>query len=157
MDGAVYTAQDGSFSFRYPGDFKAYSKLLKTHKQEVNYKSPTARGYEIGVAVDPVRINSLDQFGSAQEVGTKVVNVELGKDGCLEAKLLGTSSERMGDVLAYTIEYYVENTHYTSQFVAKVIIKDGRLFVCTGKCKAKDFDTYGSALREAVGSFTVTA
>jgi PsbP len=57
----------------------------------------------------------------------------------------------------YTIDYYVENTHYTSRFLAKVIIKDGKLYVCTGKCKAKDYDEYGSDLTAAVDSFTVLA
>lgn len=31
-----FASQDGSFSFDYPADFKAYSKPLKTHKQEVS-------------------------------------------------------------------------------------------------------------------------
>jgi hypothetical protein len=56
----------------------------------VNFKSETTRGYEIGLAVDPVRINSLDEFAPAEEVGNRVIKVELSKDGCLEAKLLGS-------------------------------------------------------------------
>jgi hypothetical protein len=117
----TFTAKDGSYSFQYPGDFKSYSKLLKTHKEEVstvialiavasatcsqqhglthstrplalqvNFKSESTRGYEIGLAVDPVRINSLDEFASAEEVGNRVIKVEQSKDGCLEAKLLGS-------------------------------------------------------------------
>jgi hypothetical protein len=32
----TFTAKDGSYSFQYPSDFKSYSKLLKTHKEEVS-------------------------------------------------------------------------------------------------------------------------
>jgi hypothetical protein len=41
--------------------------------------------------------------------------------------------------------------------LAKVIIKDGKLYVCTGKCKAKDYDEYGADLTAAVDSFAVLA
>jgi hypothetical protein len=67
------------------------------------------------------------------------------------------SSAKDGGITSYTLDYFVENTHYTSRFLAKVSIKDGRLYVFTGKCKAKDYDSLAPELIAAVDSFHVTA
>ena len=56
----------------------------------MNYKSGEARGYEVGVVVDPVRLESLASFGTAAEVGEKVFQVETRKDGYLGGELLGS-------------------------------------------------------------------
>ena len=62
-------------------------KPLKTHFDEVNFKSTTVPGYEIGITVDPVRIDSLIDFGTPEEVAAKVVLAEVNRDGVLEVKL----------------------------------------------------------------------
>ncbi|CAM9566898.1 unnamed protein product, partial [Ectocarpus sp. 12 AP-2014] len=83
-----YASPDGSFALRYPVGFKGFSKPLKTHKVEVNFKSEEVKGYEVGVAIDPVRIESLETFGTPEEVGARVLKVEQAKDGTLDTKLL---------------------------------------------------------------------
>mmetsp|Transcript_17072 Transcript_17072/g.25248 ORF Transcript_17072/g.25248 Transcript_17072/m.25248 type:complete len:231 (+) Transcript_17072:70-762(+) len=155
FDLQTYAPPDGSFSFQYPSDFKFYKKLIKTHQFEVNAKSSSVKGFEIGVAVDPVRIDSLDQFGSVEEVGKKVVDVELSKDGCIDAKLKSFSSNRSNGLLSYTISYLVENTHYTSGFESKIFIANKKLYVCTGKCKQSDLDKLSNQMNLIVGSFEV--
>ncbi|CAM9191479.1 unnamed protein product [Chrysoparadoxa australica] len=132
---SLYKAEDGTYSFMFPKDFVSYRKPLKTHLQEVNYKSQTSKGLEIGVAVDPVRIESLEKFGTPNEVGQKVIAVERSKDGTIEAQLNGSSQEKQGDIMLYTIDYSVENVHYVSHFLAKVAIVRGKLYSCTTKVR----------------------
>jgi hypothetical protein len=93
------TADDGSFSFTFPsGAFEKYSKPLKTHLVEVNVKSVARKGYVVGVAVDPVKLESLEGFGNPDFVGGRVLAVERKKDGVLDARLDSTraTTDRAG-------------------------------------------------------------
>ena len=55
-------ADDGSFSLRFPADaFERYGKPVKTHQLEANIKSRARKGFVIGVAVDPVKLESLER------------------------------------------------------------------------------------------------
>ncbi|CAN0152634.1 unnamed protein product, partial [Discosporangium mesarthrocarpum] len=98
-----YRSPDGSFQLSYPTGFVGFSKPLKTHKEEVNFKSEDTKGYEVGVVVDPVKLESLEKFGTPEEVGARVLKVEQGKDGTLETKLYGAFSEKQGDLTLYTL------------------------------------------------------
>lgn len=53
--------------------------------------------------IDPVRIESLETFGTPEEVGARVLKVEQAKDGTLDTKLLDTSAEKQGDLSLYTL------------------------------------------------------
>lgn len=53
--------------------------------------------------VDPVTIESLDKFGTPDEVGARVIRVEQGKDGTLDTKLFGATAEKQGDLSLYTL------------------------------------------------------
>ena len=84
-------ADDGSFSLRFPADaFERYGKPVKTHQLEANIKSRRRKGFVIGVAVDPVKLESLEAFGNPDFVGQRVIGVERKKDGTLDARLDST-------------------------------------------------------------------
>ena len=84
-------ADDGSFSLRFPADaFERYGKPVKTHQLEANIKSRARKGFVIGVAVDPVKLESLEAFGDPDFVGQRVIGVERKKDGTLDARLDST-------------------------------------------------------------------
>ena len=53
--------------------------------------------------MDPVRIESLETFGTPEEVGARVLKVEQGKDGTLETKLFDARAEKQGDLSLYTL------------------------------------------------------
>ncbi|CAM9430362.1 unnamed protein product [Choristocarpus tenellus] len=152
-----YKTPGGSFQLKYPASFKQFTKPLKTHKEEVNFKSEDTKGYEVGVAVDPVTIDALEKFGTPEEVGARVLKVELGKDGTLDAKLYGASSEKQSDLSLYTLDYLVESTRGVKHFLAKVTIKDKLLYVCTAQSKEKDYPEVKAELAEIVKSFSVPA
>jgi hypothetical protein len=55
------------FTLSYPDDWVAAPKPVKTHLSESLLQSPI-KGVSLGVTVDPVRISSLRQFGTAEQV-----------------------------------------------------------------------------------------
>ena len=54
------------FTLSYPDDWVPAPKPVKTHLSESLLQSPI-RGVSLGVTVDPVKINSLAQFGTAEQ------------------------------------------------------------------------------------------
>ena len=53
--------------------------------------------------VDPVKIGSLDKFGTPEEVSTRLLKVEQAKDGALDTKTFNTSAEKQGDIFLYAL------------------------------------------------------
>ena len=79
------------YSFGYSSDFKSAPKLVKTHQDEVFYKSKSIKGFNAGLTVDPVKIKSLKEFASSSELENKLVAVEKGKEGVFEADIVSAS------------------------------------------------------------------
>jgi uncharacterized protein YggU (UPF0235/DUF167 family) len=50
-----------SYSITIPSGMKQSQKPVKTHLDEINFVSETVKGYQYGITVDPVRINSLKE------------------------------------------------------------------------------------------------
>jgi hypothetical protein len=55
----VRQGPDYGYAIRFPKNFQATQKPLKTHLDEINFVSPTVKGYQVGITIDPVRINNL--------------------------------------------------------------------------------------------------
>lgn len=53
--------------------------------------------------VDPVKIESLEKFGTPEEVGARVMKIEQAKDGTLSTKMFDTRAEKQGDLSLYTM------------------------------------------------------
>lgn len=58
--------QQFGYTLSYPDDWVPAPKPVKTHLSESLLQSPI-RGVSLGVTVDPVKINSLTQFGTAEQ------------------------------------------------------------------------------------------
>ena len=65
---SVANLRDEQFGFTlsYPDDWVPAPKPVKTHLSESLLQSPI-KGVSLGVTVDPVKISSLRQFGSAEQ------------------------------------------------------------------------------------------
>jgi hypothetical protein len=50
-----------AYSITTPATFSENSKPMKTHLDEINFVSEGVKGYQYGITVDPVRINSLKE------------------------------------------------------------------------------------------------
>merc|ERR1712070_853942 len=139
-------------------------KPVKTRLSEAVLKSPL-RGVQLGITVDPVRIASLEQFGTLEEVTQRVLAVEETRDGVTDVKLRAASQEA-GPPLYYTIEYRVESTRGKKVYLCKYSIapRPGRsessLYVLQAQAYLDTFDSESDAevrqqLQSAVSSFKV--
>jgi PsbP len=152
--------------FRYecqppPGFIGPGQKPLKTHLDEVNFQSPEIPGYQIGITVDPVRISSLAEFGTAEQVAAKVVLAEVNRDGVLEVKLLEDpiSGEIQIDggstTMFYQLNYLSSGKRGNKRNIAKFYVQNQKLFALTAQCKEENYDMVQGTMLAAVRSFRV--
>jgi hypothetical protein len=59
----AFDRQEDKFSYtiNIPSTLKQSQKPVKTHQDESNFASEDVKGYQYGITVDPVRINSLKE------------------------------------------------------------------------------------------------
>lgn len=57
-----------SYTINIPTTMKQSQKPVKTHQDEINFASEDIKGYQYGITVDPVRINSLKEVRGAPQV-----------------------------------------------------------------------------------------
>eukprot|EP00804_Cyclotella_cryptica_P013724 CCRYP_018832-RA/>CCRYP_018832-RA protein AED:0.44 eAED:0.44 QI:0/-1/0/1/-1/1/1/0/183 len=131
--------------FRYtvtpPPSFAPSNKPLKTHLDEINFSPPDARGYALGITVDPVRIKSIREFGTPEEVAARVVTAEVNRDGVFQVTLAKDPVEDADAGGCYDIEYISEGKRGIKRFVTRIYIKDGFLYVLTAQSKEDEYDT----------------
>ena len=95
-----------AYTFSYPDDWKDGSKPVKTHQHELLLSSTTQKGVKLGVTVDPVKIDSLEAFGSLDQTTERVLGVERTRDGVKEVTLRANAAEvSEGQPTYYTIDY----------------------------------------------------
>jgi PsbP len=158
----IRDANEIRYEIRITSDMNGpLQKPLKTHYDEVNFKSRTIPGYEIGITVDPVRIVSLMEFGTPEEVAAKVVLAEVNRDGVLNVKLLddpisGTVSLADGSTNTfYQLSYLSSGKRGQKRFIAKFFIQNQKLLSLTVQCKDDVYETIKQDLNDAVTSFKV--
>ena len=138
----VRTSPNDKFKFSYtvtpPPLFEPGNKPLKTHLDEINFSIPDVRGYTLGVTVDPVRISSIKEFGTPEEVAARVVTAEVNRDGVFEVTLAKDPVE--DNAGCYDIEYISDGKRGKKRFATRIYIKDGFLYVLTVQSKEAEFD-----------------
>ena len=74
-DDSVYNRVGKGFEYSFlpPTGFKSSNKPLKTHLDEINFSLEGVRGYQYGITVDPVRIDSLKQVRYIDHICCKSV------------------------------------------------------------------------------------
>ena len=147
-----------AYSLAYPDDWVPAPKPVKTHLSEELLQSPI-KGVSLGVTVDPVKINSLRQFGTAEQVAGRVLDTELTRDGVKDVLLRKVRAEDAEDPVYYIIEYQVESSRGRKVYLCKYCIYQNRLYVLQAQAKQDSFDAADAAVREtlaaAVASFRI--
>ncbi|KAL1524115.1 hypothetical protein AB1Y20_019024 [Prymnesium parvum] len=143
---------DATFGYRLslPQSWEAKPKPLRTHLHEVLYAAPGAGGLKVGLTVDPVKIQSLEQFGTPEQVAERIVAVEQSRDGVKTVALRQVSSER-GPPSFYTVEYLTESSRGTTVFRCKYCVTPRGLYVLQAQAKADAFDHSDGAVRRTIG------
>ena len=152
---ALAELQDAQYMYRiaYPQEWKAAPKPVKTHMHETLLASPGGRGVKVGVTVDPVKIASLEEFGTLPQVTERVLAVERKRDGVQSVTLRASEVEAADTGRAlpsyYTIEYLTESSRGRKVFCCKYCITDRKLYVLQAQANAEAYDG-DEAVREAL-------
>mmetsp|Transcript_15812 Transcript_15812/g.39293 ORF Transcript_15812/g.39293 Transcript_15812/m.39293 type:complete len:385 (+) Transcript_15812:69-1223(+) len=151
-----------SYQIEFPPGMDEGSKPLKTHLDEVNFALPTT-SFKVGITVDPVKITSLQEFGTPEEVAARVVTAEVNRDGIFEVTLLkdpygekdDTVSTSSG-LLTYNLEYLSVGKRGNKHYMNKIgISPDQLLYVLTAQCKEDSFKDLEKQMVDTVKSFHI--
>ena len=126
------------------------NKPLKTHLDEIIFNGD---GLQVGITVDPVRISSLQQFGTPEEVAARVVTAEVNRDGVFEVTLLNDPVETVEG--AYLLTYLSKGKRGDKHFVCKIYIENQKLYVLTAQIKESDYSGREKVIMEVVDSFRI--
>jgi len=156
---------DYGYRLSHPSDWSEGGKPVKTHMHErlLSGTRPGA-GIKLGVTVDPVKIDSLEAFGTLDQVTERVLGVEKGRDGVKSVTLRSNTAEAAdpawGVPSYYTIEYVTESSRGDKLFSCKYCIANRQLYVLQMQAKVVAFDAEEDVrndVRGVVRSFAVAA
>ncbi|KAJ4903172.1 hypothetical protein Rs2_17123 [Raphanus sativus] len=116
LDKAKSISESGDLLQRYTDPKDGFTLLvpsswIKVEKAGANvlFEETDKRSNNIGVVVSPVRIKSLQDFGSPQFVAEKLINAEKRKESTKEAEVVSVR-ERSGLGQVYEFEYVIDST-----------------------------------------------
>lgn len=147
----VRTTKDFEYTFVPPNGLTASQKPLKTHLDEVNFANAD---YKFGITVDPVRIDSLAAFGTAEQVAAKVVLAEVNRDGVFDVTLM---EDPIDKVSYYQLNYRSTGKRGVKRYVAKFYIRNNFLFALTAQCQEEAYETLKDDILKAVDSFEIVS
>jgi hypothetical protein len=161
----VRRTSDFAYAFTPPSGFTSPSqKPIKTHLDEVNFKNDDANdeaAAQFGITVDPLRIASLPEFGTPEQVAAKVVLAEVNRDGVFDVTLMedplagGSDGNDVDDLLFYQLNYRSNGKRGIKRYVAKFYIRDQKLFALTAQCNEAAYEAKKDVIRKAVDSFKI--
>ncbi|KFK36573.1 hypothetical protein AALP_AA4G141200 [Arabis alpina] len=101
-----YTDSNNGFTLLVP------SSWIKVEKAGANvlFEEQEKRSNNIGVVVSPVRIKSLEDFGTPQFVADKLINAEKRKESTIEAEVVSVGERSSGQGKVYEFEYKIDST-----------------------------------------------
>lgn len=124
-----YVDETNNFHLSYPTEWVLEKKAGAT----ALFKNPSVKYASIGVTVTPVRIDSLKEFGSLEDIGEKLVEAESKKQTTVPG---GTFMERQSEresvdtkTTFYEYEYRLITTHGNKRVYNYVGVRDRTLFI----------------------------
>jgi len=138
----TYSPKDGSFklSLSLPSSdqFSLKQKPLKTHAEELTFcpsdSSERCSAKTFGVTVDPVKIKSLSEFGSPEEIVERIADAERGRDGIFEVKVAGFAPVKGGGV---DVDYISKGKRGEKFVSTRTYVLNQKLFVFTSSVKGE--------------------
>ncbi|GIL79873.1 hypothetical protein Vretifemale_9042 [Volvox reticuliferus] len=131
---------------------------------DVLFEDPLRRSTSVGVTVNPVKVASIQQFGTLGDIGDKLLQAEKKKESTLDVVLLA-SSQRVGTSGAtlYEYEYELDSTRGRKRIFNTVTIFNARLYILNASYKcdkegcAGGLESDVQLLRQVAATFDVTA
>ncbi|OMO56046.1 Photosystem II PsbP, oxygen evolving complex [Corchorus olitorius] len=117
----TYTDADEGFTLLRPSSWIKVEKAGAT----VLFEEANKGSNNIGVVVNPVRLNSLGEFGTPQFVADKLIQAEKRKESTKDAEVIGVAERPgKGGLQVYEFEYKVDSSRggmkriFSAAFVA---------------------------------------
>jgi len=152
----VLSSKELTYQIDIPSSMKESSKPVKTHLDEVNFRAENTKGYQYGITVDPVRISSLKEFGTPEEVAARVVTAEVNRDGVFDVTLLEDPYRTTQTIDAYVLKYLSVGKRGRKIYTNKIFISPNQLlYVLTAQCKEEDFPAEEKEIKNTVESFQI--
>ena len=149
-----------AYKFSLPSDWAESGKPVKTHLHELLMSGTGPGRQKVGITIDPVKIDSLEQFGSLTQTTERVLAVEQTRDGVKTVTLRSNSAEvKEGEPTYYLIDYVTDSSRGTKIYLCKYCIANRKLYVMQVQCNVADYDADASVrttLQGLVDSFKVT-
>ena len=167
----VGSVKKSSISYRLelPPTFQESKKPVQTHYDELLF-SPSSNNKDeealkrasFGITIDPLRIKSLKEFGTPEEIAARVVTAEVNRDGIFQVTLLKDPYEAP-DGSFVSLQYLSDGKRGQKVFWTKIFVVPDEgagvapafLCVLTAQMKEQDYETYQDQFQKAVDSFTV--
>lgn len=119
------------YELSYPSTWEVTSKA----GADVLLKDPERGGTTLGVTILPVRIESVDEYGSVVDVGQKIIAAEKSKESTISASIVSESTSKLQHpamITVYDYIYDVESTRGSKRVTSRVFILMKQLYVING-------------------------
>lgn len=127
----------------------------------VLFADPVSKFNQLGVSVEPVKIDSLGEYGSVDDVADRLLRSERAKDSTLDAQINRAYEEqgRLSGNSKYVLEYTLKNVYGTKRVATAALISSRKLFLLNAQgylTNDGDADSRKAALLSSiVSSFDV--
>lgn len=145
------------FKLSRPSSFEYTTKA----GADAYFRDPNIRGLAIGITILPVSISSLEQFGSLQATGQRLLETEKAKESTISASMLTQEERSTNGIVYYDFEYETNTTRGKKIIICTVTIVNSKLWILNGTipCKADSSCDRGSKfidlIRQSALSFQV--
>ena len=149
---AKFRWQEFGYSVQLPPTLSVSVNPLTSHSKltEIIFSGD---GLQVGITVDPIRISSLQQFGTPEEVVAHVETAKVNRDGAFEVTLLNDPVEMVKG--AYLLTYLSKGKHGDKHFLCKIYIENQKLYALTAQVKEFDYIGKEKEIMEVVHSFRI--
>lgn len=125
-------------------------------EQRVTANEPYGK-WTVGVTIDPVVANSLNEVGPPDQIAKKIANIEKAKDGNFSTEVLTATRGDIDGVPADVIEYKCDTSRGFFHYLTRVAIKKGKLYLLCSQALEEQWPKLEPAAREILNSFKLTA
>lgn len=144
------------YMFSYPSSWAVKKKPIRTHVSEVIVTDNKESSTSAGIVVDAIKIESIDKFGTPDDVGQKVVDVEMKKESVKNAFISSAKSTSKDGLTYYMLDYTVDSTRGVKRYLSKATVTGGQLYVFTAQAKVDNFnDDTDKTFTQMLDSFNV--
>lgn len=142
-DFVEYRSADEGYRIQRPSGWEQVNKA----GADVLFRDPQVKKATLGVTVLPVRIATLREFGSLEQVAEKLVSAERAKESTLGVRMVSSVQRDTGNGAAYDFLYQLDSTRGRSTIAASVTIVNSKLYIVNGTvpCWERGCDDLGAA------------